>query len=196
MDMEKDSYPTKKDLGRVYSPKELLEIFPEAKEVIPMKLKEWEEKEELLLQKLRKLMREAKKIDAKNAAFWSFLLKDLFEKKLQKIRKHIHRLNSYLYDEESKGKVITPCDIEKAKQVPISDIFEMLYEGVVKRSGKSYYCLCPFHEEKNPSFHIYPESNTFVCFGCGEKGDVIDLVKKMKKVNFKRAVEFLLKGGN
>ena len=72
----------------------------------------------------------------------------------------------------------------------------MLDEGVVKRSGKSYYCLCPFHEEKNPSFHIYPESNTFVCFGCGEKGDVIDLVKKMKKVNFKRAVEFLLKQGD
>ena len=141
-------------------------------------------------------MREIKNKDGKNRLFCIFLLKDIYEEKVRKIETHIYRLNSYLWDgKENKGR-ITTYQIEKARQIPILDVFSSLYDGYIKKSGKNYSCLCPFHQEKNPSFYIFPETNTFYCFGCGEKGDVIDLVKKMKKVNFKRAVEFLLKGGN
>jgi len=179
-----------------YSPKELLKIFPEAKEIIPIKLKEWKDKKELLLKRFRKLLREIRNKDVKNRLFCIFLLKDTYEEKVRKIETHIYRLNSYLCDEkEDKGR-ITISQIEKVKQIPILDVFSSLYDGYIKKSGKNYSCLCPFHQEKNPSFYIFPETNTFYCFGCGEKGDVIDLVKKMKKVNFPKAVEFLLKGGN
>ena len=45
----------------------------------------------------------------------------------------------------------------------------------LKRRGKTFVGLCPFHNEKTPSFTVYPDSNSFYCFGCGTHGDVIDL---------------------
>ena len=43
----------------------------------------------------------------------------------------------------------------------------------LKRRGKNMVGLCPFHNEKSPSFNVYPENNSFYCFGCGAGGDVI-----------------------
>ena len=50
---------------------------------------------------------------------------------------------------------------------------------------------CPFHEDKSPSFKIYPNSNRFVCFGCGARGSPIDFVMRYKNCSFKEAVEYL-----
>lgn len=52
-------------------------------------------------------------------------------------------------------------------------------------------CLCPFHNEKTPSFSILPEKNIFNCFGCGEKGDVIQLVSKILKIRPIEAAQYL-----
>ena len=46
-------------------------------------------------------------------------------------------------------------------------------------TGKGFRCLCPFHKEKTPSFHIISESNFYYCFGCGATGDVVDLISKL-----------------
>ena len=43
-------------------------------------------------------------------------------------------------------------------------------------AGTTYKCLCPFHDEDTPSFHVDPDKNTFCCYGCGKKGDVFDFV--------------------
>ncbi len=57
-----------------------------------------------------------------------------------------------------------------------------LYLGNVpmKKSGRlwslKYLMKCPFHDEKTPSFAIFPNSNSFCCYGCGQSGDIIDLV--------------------
>ncbi|OKL47488.1 DNA primase [Boudabousia liubingyangii] len=51
--------------------------------------------------------------------------------------------------------------------------------------------LCPFHEEKTPSFHVRPGTNYWHCFGCGEGGDVISFVEKINHVTFVEAVEYL-----
>ena len=195
MDIE-NCFPAKKDLGKNYSSKELLEIFPEAKEIIPAKTREWQDKEKQLIEKFKGILREIKNEDKKDRLFWIFLFKDIYEANLKKIRRHIYRLNFYLYDEkEDKGRItITPYQIEKARQMPILDVFYSLYDGVIRRSGKNYSCLCPFHEERNPSFYIYPDTNTFYCFGCAKSGDVINLVEEMKNLNFKQAIDFLLKG--
>ncbi len=61
----------------------------------------------------------------------------------------------------------------------------------LKRSGKNYFALCPFHKEKTPSFSINPETQIFKCFGCGKSGDVITLVMELEGLNYVEAVKYL-----
>jgi len=64
-------------------------------------------------------------------------------------------------------------------------ILEVISETVVlKRTGKEYKGLCPFHGEKSPSFHVNPDKGIFKCFGCGEGGDVFAFVQKTKGLDF------------
>lgn len=61
----------------------------------------------------------------------------------------------------------------------------------VKRRGRTLIGLCPFHGEKTPSFTVYPESNSFYCFGCGAGGDVITFVRRIENLDYIDAVKFL-----
>jgi DNA primase len=62
----------------------------------------------------------------------------------------------------------------------------------LRRAGAdSLKGLCPFHDEKSPSFHVRPNHGHFHCFGCGEGGDVYAFVQKMEHVTFVEAVERL-----
>ncbi len=61
----------------------------------------------------------------------------------------------------------------------------------LKKSGRNYFALCPFHKEKTPSFSINPDLQIFKCFGCGKSGDVITLVMELESLNYVEAVEFL-----
>ncbi len=61
------------------------------------------------------------------------------------------------------------------------------------RKGKSYSGLCPWHEDKNPSLSVDREQGLYHCFGCGEAGDVVSLVEKMKGLGFREAMEYLRK---
>lgn len=78
--------------------------------------------------------------------------------------------------------------IEEAKRVPIETLFNNPY----KKSGRNtLMSLCPFHKEKTPSFTIFIDTNTFFCFGCGAKGDVITFYQKIYGVDFVEAVKSL-----
>ena len=57
--------------------------------------------------------------------------------------------------------------------------------------GGSLNGLCPFHDEKTPSFRVTPARGYYYCFGCGEGGDVISFVQKINNVSFTEAVELL-----
>ncbi len=59
----------------------------------------------------------------------------------------------------------------------------------LKRRGKNLVGLCPFHNEKTPSFTVYPESRSFYCFGCGAGGDVISFVRRMDNLDYIEAVK-------
>lgn len=59
----------------------------------------------------------------------------------------------------------------------------------MKRSGPNYFALCPFHNEKTPSFSINQDLQIFKCFGCGESGDVISFIQKIEGVDFPKALE-------
>src|SRR3954467_7633000 len=68
-----------------------------------------------------------------------------------------------------------------------------LVEDVVRlrKAGSTYKGLCPFHQEKTPSFTVSPARGTFKCFGCGEGGDAITFVEKTENVDFVGAIELL-----
>ncbi|MBR5540145.1 MAG: DNA primase [Clostridia bacterium] len=61
----------------------------------------------------------------------------------------------------------------------------------MKRRGRNLVGLCPFHGEKTPSFNLYPETNSFYCFGCGAGGDVVTFIRKIENLSYIDAVKFL-----
>ncbi len=87
-----------------------------------------------------------------------------------------------------------PIDIEAIKQnadiVAIAERYTSL-----KKSGRNYFGLCPFHTEKHGSFFVYPERQSWHCYGaCGTGGDVISLVMKAENCDFKTALSILQAG--
>ena len=72
-----------------------------------------------------------------------------------------------------------------------SDIVAVIGESVpLKRAGKDYRALCPFHEEKTPSFYVVPSKGFYKCFGCGESGDLFSFVMKRMGLDFAEAVKY------
>ena len=61
----------------------------------------------------------------------------------------------------------------------------------LRKSGARYTALCPFHEEKTPSFSVSPDRGTYHCFGCGVGGDAISFVRETEGLDFVGAIEFL-----
>ena len=61
----------------------------------------------------------------------------------------------------------------------------------LRRAGARYTGLCPFHDEKTPSFSVNPQDKLFYCFGCGKGGDLITFVRETEQLDFAQAVEWL-----
>ena len=78
-----------------------------------------------------------------------------------------------------------------------TDIVEVIGEHVkLRKSGTRYVGCCPFHNERTPSFYVFPNSDTFKCFGCGEGGDVIHFIEKKENKTFVEAVKTLAAKAN
>lgn len=73
-----------------------------------------------------------------------------------------------------------------------NDITDLIGSYVALRHrGRTHTGLCPFHNEKTPSFVVYPETQSFYCFGCGAGGDAITFVKRMNNLDYVESVKFL-----
>jgi len=73
-----------------------------------------------------------------------------------------------------------------------NDIVDIVSEVVrLKKSGRNYFGLCPFHHEDSPSFSVSTDKQIFKCFGCGEAGNVISFVMKTKNFPFMDALKYL-----
>lgn len=73
-----------------------------------------------------------------------------------------------------------------------SDIVDVVQSYVqLRHRGRTHTGLCPFHNEKTPSFVVYPETQSFYCFGCGAGGDVITFIKRINNVDYIEAVKYL-----
>lgn len=73
------------------------------------------------------------------------------------------------------------CDLEQT----ISGYVQL------RRRGRNLTGLCPFHSEKSPSFTVYPENQSFFCFGCGAGGDIITFIRRAENLEYMEAVRFL-----
>jgi len=72
------------------------------------------------------------------------------------------------------------------------DILELISDYVrLKKVGKNYRGLCPFHSEKTPSFYVSPERQTYHCFGCGAGGDLFSFIMAVENLEFREALEML-----
>ena len=73
-----------------------------------------------------------------------------------------------------------------------NDIVEVIGDYVkLQKKGSSYFGLCPFHNEKSPSFSVSPDKQIFHCFGCGAGGNVIHFISKIENADFKEAIGIL-----
>ncbi len=76
------------------------------------------------------------------------------------------------------------------KRVSLISLIES--KGIaLKKNGTSYFGLCPFHDDTNPSLSVNPTTNLWQCFGCGKGGDVIRFVEMFDKVPFPEAINLL-----
>lgn len=86
---------------------------------------------------------------------------------------------------------IRSSDVDEVKSR--TNLYELIGERVALKSAGvgSYKGLCPFHDEKSPSFHVRPEAGFYHCFGCSASGDAISFVRELDHMSFTEAVERL-----
>ena len=96
--------------------------------------------------------------------------------------------HGYAYHQPRAGYERAYID-ELKRRVPLLDV---IGDGLkLRRQGKNYVGLCPFHQERTPSFTVFPATASYYCFGCARYGDAIDWLRQLANMDFREAVETL-----
>lgn len=187
----------KKEFAKTPSIFQLMEWYPEAKQValknIRLHIKQYKKEIENVLKFQSNFLEkiypvEIKKniLEATNNKEW---IQSLTTRKVEEYKKEIDKLEkdkkyvlSLLNPTKKNQSIITPEIIYRVKQIPITDFIQ------VNRLNKT---ICLFHNDKNPSMHIYKESNSYHCFSCQSHGSVIDIIMKLQNIDFIGAVNYL-----
>lgn len=165
-----------------YSRKIILETFA------PIFLRKCKEKLESLCDIEISFLNKAKTEDEK---LFVLAFIDDAKKKLKEEIRYLELLLGVSKARDTKGaRTNLKALKERARQYPICDLAANLGLNP-KRAGRNYVILCPFHEESNPSCFLYPESNTYYCFGCHAHGDVIKFYMDVTGKGFSEAVNYL-----
>lgn len=175
---------------------EIIKLFlPEAKDTMKIKIKELKDQKEEIERKIKDKLDYVNKNISDEFTIWfaKHWISVEFGGMVIDIETNISRLNRMLSlcsNKKPKKGQITDKDIEQAKSIPIMEIIERYL--TLKKVGKNYSALCPFHNEKHPSFIVFPESNRFHCFSCQKTGDGIAFVELMDNCNFIQAIKSLI----
>jgi len=187
-----------KDSQQRFMDEELLKIFPEAKRIIPEKVKklrqEQKESTDVISKDLQLIGEKVK--DEFSQQFWKEWVKYSQVSLLNEVDKQLSRFYRLQWVSQERKNYkrskshISEEDIQQARKASIEDIAIPHLEQV-RKVGENYIALCPFHQEKRPSFYLYIGSNSYHCYGCGAHGDVINLIMELHNLTFLQAVRFL-----
>jgi hypothetical protein len=168
------------------SDSEWLELFPEARSILPDKIKEWDAEKKWLVGIAKKALRESM---SENALEIRLAVQVFVMPRINAAEKHIARLQRQIWHSSSHPVTgrITEADIRRAREVPIAS----LVSSNLRRSGKTITAKCPLHDDRSPSFVIYPETNSCWCFGCQRGGDSISFTRLLLNLSFIEAVKYL-----
>ncbi len=169
-----------------------LKIFPEAKSVMPTKIKEWESIALEASEKVRTALKiVATKSLEEDKPFWHTAIKYIHPavKELAIAQKRLRSLRILISYRKTSRVQKWQKIFASAKERNLVEIAQT-YGIKIRPAGKTYQALCPIHNEHTPSFTIYPPSR-FICFGCGIKGSVIDFIMIMERCSAKEAAQKL-----
>ncbi len=174
--------------------KELLDIFPEAKIIIPRKIAEWKRIQDEFSDTVKKKLIHIRQQVSDEFSQWFLreIIKITDGKKILKIKRHLERFKRLHIVGKNKNQKpkgwLSEDQIQQALTVPI----ENLISEPLRKSGKTLVGLCPLHNELHPSFHIYPETNSYWCYGCNKGGNAINFLKQLHDYSFREAVQYLI----
>ncbi len=171
---------------------ELLSVFSEARDIITGNVKELIKKRNTrahLIKKKLIIIKHSKTDDFSKWFCREWIKIDMGEKLIE-IEDRIARLKRIISASKNKYSKnrITDEQIQQAMEVPI----ETLIDQPLRKMGKTLVGLCPLHDEKHPSFHIYPETNSCWCFGCNQGGNSINFIRLLHGYSFQEAVKYLI----
>lgn len=170
-----------------YNREELLEIFPEAREIIPEKIKETEISYQKKKNEIKELLRKFE--NHKDSYFIDSFIEIFLMEDLLKYKSRLINLKLFLKPKNKNVSGVSDEEIQIAQEYPIEKIAEQYLD--LERVGNKYKALCPFHNEKTPSFYLFTDSNRYYCFGCNEGGNVINLTMALFGIDFINAVKML-----
>lgn len=121
--------------------------------------------------------------------FFDFIEEVFLKLEIKKGRRVLNEIEMYKNEKliSAYENSLSPEEIEDAHNADCSEFVE-----IKKKSGNNSFSLCPFHNEKTPSFCCF-KNGRYKCFGCGEAGDAIDLVMKLHNSSFFEAVKMINK---
>ena len=176
-----------------YSDEELLEIFPEARDIIPEKIAEWKQERAGLLRTIKQQLTVIRQKAAdEHQGFWREWVKWTTVPRLRETNAHLtrlKRLQRVARKMRGQGQV-TDAQIEQARAVPL----DRIVNTPLRKSGKTLVGRCPLHPDRTPSFHVYPASNSWYCYGCLRGGDTIAFIRARDGLSFREAVRTLIHG--
>lgn len=183
--MSQMSFQSFRPQSSLFTPKDILETFPQAKSTIKRLIKE----NEKFLEEAQEYQNEVRGFLASRVPIYdigictTLVVTVTYGGKIKEAEENLSRLRRllYLYEPPKPTKDgITDADIARAKEVPIRNLVEV----------RMNTARCPFHNEKTGSFHIYKDNHAY-CFGCHKRADAIDVAMQIQELTFIEAVKWL-----
>jgi hypothetical protein len=170
---------------------ELLATFPEARTVIPVKIAAWQAARAYLTRAIQQKLTLIQRMSGpENRWFWRAWVQCTDGPCLRQIARHLarlQRLHAVATGTTRTGR-ITDEHIQQARAVPMTS----LVATPLRLSGKTLCGRCPLQDDRQPSFHVYPATNSWYCFGCHRGGDAITFVRHLDGHSFVEAVHDLI----
>lgn len=192
------------DIAKTQTDEYLVETFPETEETVVKKLEEyWQEAKELY-KRLEYIRNVVDKIQTDPFSKWFFTQAQEYKEgtRLKWLYQAMRRLEKQkvIFEKKKLEKVLSKEYFKTKEEKKRFDLDKMFnrerllvdiasYDGIaLKQDGERHKALCPFHNEKTPSFFIY-STNWYHCFGCGAHGNFIDFLMEKRKYTFREALE-------